>query len=103
MKELSSPIERLVGLMREVEIVGTIVIPIAFQDAKYYITKEVTFEVQTKQTAYNAIFGREMLSSFGVVIHHNYLVMKVPSIMRIISVRGNQQESRQIKAVRRVN
>jgi hypothetical protein len=61
------------------------------------------FKIQAKHPGYNAIFGRWILSLFRAVIHHNYLVMKVPSEIGVISVWTNQEEARKANAARYVN
>jgi hypothetical protein len=41
-------------------------------------TEVITFDVVDFVYPYNAIFGRNTINKFAVVIHQGYLLMKIP-------------------------
>jgi hypothetical protein len=43
---------------------------------------------------YNAIFGRELLTTFEASLHLGYLYLKVPVIFGIITVFDSQKEAK---------
>ena len=46
---------------------------------------------------YNAIFGRNSIIKFAVVINQAYLCMKIPTAGGVITILGNQEETRRCK------
>ena len=57
-------------------------------------TEAITFDVVDINYPYNAIFGRNTLVKFAVVIHQSYLCMKLPTAGGIVTVFDNQEEAR---------
>jgi hypothetical protein len=57
----------------------------------------ITFDVVDFVYPYNAIFGRNTINKFAVVIHQGYLLMKIPTAAGVISVYGSQEEARRAK------
>jgi hypothetical protein len=49
--------------------------------------KTIQFEVTDFETAYNAFLGRPSLSKFMAIPHYAYLVLKMPGLHGIISIR----------------
>ena len=43
---------------------------------------------------YNAVFGHNSIIKFAAVINQAYLCMKIPSARGVITILGNQEESR---------
>jgi hypothetical protein len=46
---------------------------------------------------YLAIFGRAFMNKFDAVIRQQFLCMKIPAPMGVITVFGNQQKARHIE------
>jgi hypothetical protein len=46
---------------------------------------------------YNVIFGKGFANKFNIVIHMDYLCMKIPALHGIILVHGSQKEARNIE------
>jgi hypothetical protein len=46
----------------------------------------LTFEVADFSSSYHAIFGSPMLAKFMAILHHTYLIMKMPVPNGILSV-----------------
>jgi hypothetical protein len=49
----------------------------------------VTFEVADFKTSYHAILGRPAIAKFMAVPHYTYLVLKMPSPARVLSLQGD--------------
>jgi hypothetical protein len=49
--------------------------------------KTIQFEVTDFETVYNAFLGRPSLSKFMAIPHYAYLVLKMPGLHGIISIR----------------
>jgi hypothetical protein len=54
-----------------------------------YRTEYVKFEVADFETSYHAILGRPAIAKFMVVPHYTYLVLKMPSPARVLSLQGD--------------
>ena len=57
-------------------------------------TEIIIFDVVDIAYPYNAIFGRNSIIKFAVVINQAYLCMKIPTAGGVVTVRGNQEEAR---------
>jgi hypothetical protein len=57
-------------------------------------TEDITFDVVDFVYPYNAIFGRNTINKFAVVIHQGYLLMKIPTAAGVILVYGSQEDAR---------
>jgi hypothetical protein len=68
--------------------VGQIALPITFRTRENFCMITIQFEVTDFETAYNTFLGQPALSKFMVIPHYAYLVMKMPGLLGVISVRG---------------
>ncbi|XP_012702229.1 uncharacterized protein LOC105914549 [Setaria italica] len=50
--------------------------------------EHLTFEVANFKTSKHAIFGRPMLARFMAILHHTYLVLKMPAPNSVLSIYG---------------
>ncbi|RLN39891.1 Cinful1 polyprotein [Panicum miliaceum] len=57
-------------------------------------TEVITFDIVDIHYPYNAIFGRNTIIKFVVIINQPYLCMKIPTTGGVLSIFGNQEESR---------
>jgi hypothetical protein len=46
---------------------------------------------------YNTIFGRGLLNTFKAALHWTYLCLKVPALLGVISIHGNQKGAKNIE------
>jgi hypothetical protein len=69
--------------------IGRICLPVTFGTEENFRTEYLTFEVADFRSLYHAIFGRPMLAKFMDIPHHTYLIMKMPTPNRILSVLGD--------------
>ena len=65
-----------------------------FDEGNTQSTELITFDVVDITYPYNAIFGRNTIIKFAVVIHQAYLCMKMPTAGGVITILGNQEEAR---------
>jgi hypothetical protein len=65
--------------------IGRICLPVPFGTKENFRTKYLTFEVADFRSSYHAIFGRPTLA----ILHHTYLIMKMPTPNGILSVLGD--------------
>jgi hypothetical protein len=63
--------------------------PITFQTQENFCTETIQFEVTDFHTVYNAFLGRPALSMFMEIPHYAYLVLKMPELHGVISIRGD--------------
>jgi hypothetical protein len=69
--------------------VGQIALPVTFGTRENFRMETIQFEVIDFETAYNAFLGRLTLSKFMAIPHYAYLVLKMPGLRGIISIRGD--------------
>ena len=69
---------------KRIEALGKIELNVIFGKGAAQRTEPITFDVVDINYPYNAIFGRNTLVKFAVVIHQSYLCMKLPSVGGII-------------------
>jgi hypothetical protein len=69
--------------------IGRVCLPVTFGTEENFRTEYLTFEVVDFRSSYHAIFGRPMLAKFMAIPHHTYLIMKMPTPNRILSVLGD--------------
>jgi hypothetical protein len=62
---------------------------VAFRTRENFYTECMKFEVTNFKTAYNAFFRRPTLTKFMAVLHYAYLVLKMSSPNRVISIKGD--------------
>jgi hypothetical protein len=69
---------------------GSVVLPVTFGETRdNYRTEYVKFEVADFETSYHAILGRPAIAKFMTVPHYTYLVLKMPSIVGVLSLQGD--------------
>jgi hypothetical protein len=69
---------------------GSMVLPVTFGETREnYRTKYVKFEVADFETSYHAILGRPAIAKFMAVPHYTYLVLKMPSLVGVLSLQGD--------------
>jgi hypothetical protein len=69
---------------------GSVVLPVTFgQSRDNYHTEYIKFEVADFETSYHAILGRPAIAKFVAVPHYTYLVVKMPSPARVLSLQGD--------------
>jgi hypothetical protein len=69
--------------------VAQISLPITFGSQKNFHTETIQFEVTDFETAYNAFLGWPALSKFMATPHYVYLVLKMPRLHGVISIKGD--------------
>jgi hypothetical protein len=68
----------------------SVVLPVTFGETREdYRTEYIKFEVADFETSYHAILGRPAIAKFMVVPHYTYLVLKMPSPARVLSLQGD--------------
>jgi hypothetical protein len=69
---------------------GSVVLPVTFGETREnYHTEYIKFEVADFETSYHAIVGRPAIAKFMAVPHYTYLVLKMPSLARVLSLQGD--------------
>jgi hypothetical protein len=79
---------------KRIEALGKIDVNVTFGQDATMRTEVITFDIVDFIYPYNAIFRRNTINKFAVVIHHDYLLMKIPTTAGVISVYGSQEEAR---------
>jgi hypothetical protein len=69
---------------------GSITLPITFGIEENFRTENVQFDVAEVNLPFNAIIGRPALYRFMDIAHYGYLVLKMPSPARVLTVRGDR-------------
>jgi hypothetical protein len=72
---------------------GTVVLPITFGTRENYRTEFIKFEVANFESSYHAILGRPALAKFMAVPHYVYLLLKMPGISGVLTLRGDLKKS----------
>jgi hypothetical protein len=66
---------------------GSVVLPVTFGETREnYRTEYIKFEIADFETSYNAILGRPAIAKFKAVPHYTYLVLKMTSPTRVLSL-----------------
>jgi hypothetical protein len=69
---------------------GLVVLPVTFGETREnYRTEYIKFDVADFKTSYHAILGRPTIAKFMAVPHYTYLVLKMPSPARVLSLQGD--------------
>jgi hypothetical protein len=68
---------------------GRISLPITFGTEDNFRTEYLNFQVADFKYSYHAILGRPMLARFMTILHHTYLVLKIPTPNGVLSVYGD--------------
>jgi hypothetical protein len=82
---------------KNIELVGVITLPVSFGTPQNPCTKYITFDVVDMLYPYNAFFGRGLLNTFKVVLHSEYLCLKIPATFGVIFVFGSQKNAKKIE------
>jgi hypothetical protein len=69
---------------------GSITLPVTFGTEENFRTENVQFDVAEVNLPFNAIIGRPALYRFMAIAHYGYLVLKMPSPARVLTVRGDR-------------
>jgi hypothetical protein len=66
---------------------GLVVLPVTFGETREnYRTEYIKFEVANFETSYHAILSRPAIAKFMAVPHYTYLILKMPSPTRVLSL-----------------
>jgi hypothetical protein len=69
---------------------GSVVLQVTFGETRdNYRTEYVKFEAADFETSYHAILRRPTIATFMAVPHYTYLVLKMPSLVGVLSLRGD--------------
>jgi hypothetical protein len=69
---------------------GSITLPVTFGTEENFRIENVQFDVAEVNLPFNAIIGRPALYRFMAIAHYGYLVLKMSSPARVLTVRGNR-------------
>jgi hypothetical protein len=72
---------------------GTVVLPVTFGTRENCRTKFIKFEVASFESSYHAILGRPTLAKFMAVPHYVYLLLKMPRLSGVLTLRGDLKKS----------
>jgi hypothetical protein len=72
---------------------GTVVLPVTFGTRENYRTEFIKFEVANFKSSYHAILGRPALAKFMAVPHYVYLLLKMPGLSGVLTLRGDLKKS----------
>jgi hypothetical protein len=68
---------------------GSITLPVTFGTEENFCTENVQFDVAEVNLPFNAIIGRLALYRFMAIAHYGYLVLKMPSPAKVLTVWGD--------------
>jgi hypothetical protein len=69
---------------------GSITLPVTFGTEENFSTENVQFDVAEVNLPFNAIIVRSALYQFMAIAHYGYLVLKMPSPVGVLTVRGDR-------------
>jgi hypothetical protein len=69
---------------------GSITLPVTFGTEENFRTENVQFDVAEVNLPFNTIIGRSALYRFMAIAHYGYLVLKMPSPVGVLTVRGDR-------------
>jgi hypothetical protein len=69
---------------------ASIALPVTFRTEENFRTENVVFDVAEVNLPFNAIIGRPALYRFMTIAHYGYLVLKMPSPTRVLTVQGDR-------------
>jgi hypothetical protein len=69
---------------------GSIALPVTFGTEENFRIENVQFDVMEVNIPFNAIIGRPALYLFMAIAHYGYLVLKMPSPARVLTMRGDR-------------
>jgi hypothetical protein len=70
---------------------GHIYMSVTFGTPENYKTEFLRFEVASFDCGYNAIIGRPGLAKFMAILHYSYMILKMPGLQGIITMRADFQ------------
>jgi hypothetical protein len=73
--------------------IGQIILPMTFGTWKIFCTKNIQFEVTDFETVYNAFLGRPTLFKFMAIPYYAYLVLKMPWLCGVISIKADVKQA----------
>jgi hypothetical protein len=73
-----------------VYLLGSIALPVTFGTEENFRTENVQFDVAEVNLPFNAIIGRPALYRFMAIANYEYLVLKMLSPARVLTVRGDR-------------
>jgi hypothetical protein len=74
-------------------LLGTVVLPVTFGTRENYRTEFIKFELANFESSYHAILGRPALAKFMAVPHYVYLLLKMPGLSGVLTLRGDLKKS----------
>nr|CAE02263.2 OSJNBb0049I21.2 [Oryza sativa Japonica Group] len=72
---------------------GQITLPVTFGTRENFRTENISFEVADFETAYHAILGRPALAKFMAVPHYTYMMMKMPGLRGVLTLRSDIKQA----------
>ena len=72
---------------------GQITLLVTFGTKENYRSEFLKFEIADFETSYHAIFGRPALAKFMAILNYTYLVLKMPGLNGVLSLKGDLQKS----------
>jgi hypothetical protein len=72
---------------------GTVVLLVTFGTRENYRTEFIKFEVANFESSYHAILGHPALAKFMAVPHYVYLLLKMPGLSGVLTLRGDLKKS----------
>jgi hypothetical protein len=72
---------------------GMVVLPVTFSTRENYRTEFIKFEVANFKSSYHAILDRPALAKFMAVPHYVYLLLKMPGLSGVLTLRGDLKKS----------
>ena len=78
---------------RAVIPLGQITLPVTFGTKEKYRTEFIKFEVVDFESCYHAILGRPALKKYMAIPHYPYLLLKMPTTKRVLSIQGDLKKA----------
>jgi hypothetical protein len=72
---------------------GMVVLPVTFGTRENYRIEFIKFEVANLESSYHAILGHPALAKFMAVPHYVYLLLKMPGLSGVLTLRGDLKKS----------
>src|ERR671935_1841935 len=72
---------------------GQITLPTTFRTPERYRIELIKYEVAGFESCYHAILGRPALTKFMAVPYYPYLLLKMPTIQRVLSLKGDLKKA----------
>jgi hypothetical protein len=72
---------------------GTVILPVTFGTRENNHTEFIKFEVANFKSSYHALLGHPALAKFMAVPHYVYLLLKMPGLSGVLTLRGDLKKS----------